>query len=262
MYNCLIIGAGKKGALSDAPGTGNEEKYLSYAHALTDHPDTDLLGFIDTDFDAQIKAEDTWGVKTSEAYNRGVDIVVISTPDNVHHISLLQALLFKPKLVICEKPLCLQTHMYEIQEIYAAANIPILVNYTRRFIPHWQEIKAKISEYGDFRSGYLYYNRGRLHTASHFIDLCLWLGITDFSKIQITEIAENYQWVFDWSLFYEKDFISEKAVDIKTTAVPSIYDQSIYNVIDNAIGFLNEGQPLKCTIAEAIEAINQTNNME
>ena len=60
-YKCVIIGAGNKGALSDAPGTGNEHKYISYGHTIKDNDNFKLMGFADTDPNKIKTANDLWG---------------------------------------------------------------------------------------------------------------------------------------------------------------------------------------------------------
>ncbi|MFA5196202.1 MAG: Gfo/Idh/MocA family oxidoreductase, partial [Bacteroidales bacterium] len=220
-YNVLIIGAGNKGALADAPGTGNRYKYLSYAHTINAYPGFELLGFVDKDVSKTMDACIMWDISnvfpsiSAGMVNGKPDIAIISTPDDTHYDILKQLVGYPLNIVICEKPLCSELwQAREIIELYRQKNIPLLVDYTRRFIPQYRQIKAEIDsgKYGAFLNGFCYFNRGWLHTASHFIDMALWFN-GSLDKITIHEIPTDYRWVYQWGMFYEKDFASENAVN-------------------------------------------------
>lgn len=260
-YSVRIIGAGNKGAKADAPGSGNEHKYLSYAHAVTDHTGFELTAFTDTNTEKARNAAVLWGV------NKGIepDVFVIATPDDTHYPFLqyiLHSIKPQPKIVICEKPLCMELDQAElIVERYKEAGIPLLVDYTRRFIPYWQRRKMDIDNAGEFLKGYCYFNRGWEHTASHFIDLALWFN-GSLDGIDIQDVPTDYRWAFQWGLFYERDFASEHAVNFThNPAVPSIYDNHIMEVMNNAYNHLEHGEPLKCTGEDALKAIRETKKL-
>jgi predicted dehydrogenase len=264
-YNVLIIGCGNKGALSDAPGSGNEHKFLSYAHAVKDHPGFEHLTFMDADSDKSYQAVKTWG-GMNWFYDKDyiapsdTDIAIVCTPDETHYDILKQLSEYPLKLVICEKPLCTDLQQArEIVELYRQKNIPILVDYTRRFIPEYQQIKAEIDsgKWGKFLNGFCYFNRGWLHTASHFIDMALWFN-GSLDKIMIQEVPTDYRWVYQWGMFYEKDFASENAVNfVKNPHVDTMYDKHLWYVMDNAYNFLEGKEPLLCTGEDALRALEE-----
>jgi hypothetical protein len=272
-YNVLIIGAGNKGALSDAPGSGNEHKFLSYGHAVKEHPGFELMGFADKYSTASNKAVDIWGSRcfcAPEEYCEecedhyfypSTDIFIIATPDNCHYAALKALEDIKPKLVICEKPLCTELwQAREIVELYRQKNIPILVDYTRRFIPNYIQMKADIDagKLGAFLEGYGYFNRGWLHTGSHMIDFVLWLRGT-MDGFRITEIPTDYRWIYQIGMFYEKDFFSDHAVNfVKNPHIDSIYDRHLWYVMDNAYNFLESKEPLRCTGEDALRTLEET----
>jgi len=270
-YKTIIIGAGNKGAIADSPGTGNEGKFLSYAHAIMDHPGFKLMGFADIiQSQAEIAAKIWWGskpfcnpelrCKECECFYHEADIFVITTPDDAHHEQLKEVAKFKPKLVICEKPTCTDLDQArEIVELYKSINTPLAIDYTRRFIPRFQEAKAEIDsgKAGKFLKGYCYYNRGTLHTLSHFIDLALWFN-GNMDNIIIQEVPTDYRWVFQWGMFYENQFYSEHAVNFtQNPHVDSIYDQHLYYTTDNAFEFLEGRQKLLCTGEDALLALEE-----
>ena len=102
IYNTLIIGAGKIGALFDVP---DSENVLTHAHGFRRHVGFKLLGFIDSDFHkAQIAAE-RWNClafkNIEEAFNHNkIDVVSVTVPDE-HHYSILYQLSAFP--IICFK---------------------------------------------------------------------------------------------------------------------------------------------------------------
>jgi hypothetical protein len=260
-YNVVIIGAGQKGALADIPGSKNDNKYLSYAHAVKENQSFELIGFYDIDKEKQELAEKIW--LKGKSKNINPDIIIITTPDDQHAKSLYQVLMYNPKLVILEKPVPKYVGTaVDINKQYKKRNIPVLVDYTRRFIPFWQNIRQKIldNEYGDFKKGVLYFNRGLYHTASHFVDLCNFFGIKS-TQIELNEVDSDYRWVFDWNLFFEKDFICEHAVDIKEKKI-SMYDNHLKHVIEHAANYLNRKCELVCTMDDGIKAIENLNKLE
>ena len=266
MYKVSIIGAGNKGALSDAPGTGNEHKYLSYCHACVDHPGFEVSAISDISASCAIKALEIWGVDIFKISRfESTDVFVIATPDDKHLIHLEYILMYcKPKLVICEKPIHEDFEKArKIVDKYKEAGIPLMIDYTRRFIPAYRIVKNSIDnlEFGKFIKGYLYFNRGWEHTASHFIDLALWYN-GSLNNIEIKEVKTDYQWIFQWGLFYGKSFISEHAVDIKTKDVNTIYDRHLMYVMENAYDFLEGREKLMCTGKDGLRALEETLNMK
>jgi len=266
-YTVEIIGCGNKGCLADAPGSGNEHKYLSFAHAVQDHPGFELSGFADQigAFDVLEKAENIWGVGTLDH----PDVVVIATPDSTHYDVLMETLDMEPlpRLVICEKPLCEKvSEVEEIVKRYHREKVPILVDYTRRFIPYWQDMfELRKKQAGQFLHGYCVFNRGWLHTASHFVDTALWFnmfprfGMGTAARLQLTEIAPDYQWVYQWGLFFEHDFFSEMSANRAHGEAPNpIYDNHTKYVMENAYNFLEGKEHLRCTGMDALLALKAT----
>lgn len=186
MLNVLIIGSGQIAGGYDDP-TANA--ILTHAHAYTRHKGTNLLGFYDTDFTSAYKMANKWGAtafKTMEEA-KNVDVISICTPDNAHLANLKQALKLNPKLIFLEKPL--SNNLVEAEEIVEIAKgIPILVNYSRRFVEEFQDLATKIQakRFGDFISGSGYYGKGFMHNGSHMINL-LNLLIGEIEKIDIVD---------------------------------------------------------------------------
>lgn len=263
MYNCIIFGAGNKGALADYPGSKNAHKIISYAHAVKHHSGFNLAGFIDTDINKADTASVIWGGGSYNNINdidKDIDIVIIATNDNSHIDSLIKALRLRPKLVICEKPIFTEIRKgYELLKRYEEMKIPILVNYTRRFIAEFKKMKREIEVMKDqFVKGYLYFNGGWEHTASHFIDLVRWLGL-DYNKIDFKEVDVSYKYIYQWSLIFEDDFYIEH---VKKDQINEMYNYNTFEVLCNAYEHLEERVPLICDGKDAFESLCLTRKIQ
>lgn len=184
MYNAIICGAGSIGAdkddCYDSPVTN---AILTHGHAFFNHPDTKLVAIVDIDLTKAIKVGKKWG---SSAYNSlaqlgsiptAIDIIVIATPTETHHDMLMRALSLQPKIVICEKPFCSDLkESREIHDAYNSAEIPILVNYTRRFDPVASGIFDRLRDgrYGEIYHARCLYGRGLRRDGCHGLDLLLY----------------------------------------------------------------------------------------
>lgn len=175
-YRVLIIGAGKIGAFFDTPHSGD---VLTHAHAFALHPGFQLLGFVDVDNTRAQQAVAIWGGKIypdlESAFDDGpIDVVSVSVPDESHYEILMRLSRLPIKLIFTEKPLAATLEQAEmIISTYKENRIPILVNYTRRFVPEIIELKKAIEsmKFGEYISGTGYYGKGILHNGSHMIDL-------------------------------------------------------------------------------------------
>lgn len=106
------------------------------------------------------------------------DVISICSPTPCHAHDLEMVLHLKPKVIFCEKPVT--TSVAETERLVAdcrSANIPLAVNYTRRWDPDISELQADMQadRWGQLRSAVGYYNKGILNNGSHMLDLLLLL---------------------------------------------------------------------------------------
>ncbi len=253
-YSALIIGCGKIGALNDVPGSGNENKIISYAHALKENGNFDVYYFDNDTYKAQ-NAIDIWGGRHSD--NRIADITIIATPDKTHYDILKWEWITKTKLVICEKPLCSTVaEAKEIIELYEKAGIPILVDYTRRFIPELQDLKRRYysGEFGQIAYASFQYNRGILHTGTHMFDFINWFFDKDYIVFPKTNEMKHCDYrVWNINLYFEKFHWQEQRIG--DMPVPNYYDYHTKYVIDNAYNFLEGQEDLRCTMYDGLKAL-------
>lgn len=180
VFNVLIIGAGNIGAGFDSP---DDLKVLTHAHAFSKHSGFNLVGFVDIDWSKSQKAASIWGGKAYNSIIKAfdecqIDIVTIAVPDEFHYSVLVEIGDLPVKAVLAEKPLSKKTgEAREICNYYKKRLVPVCVNYTRRFVSEFDQLKHYISSghYGEFQTGTGYYGKGILHNGSHMVDLVRFL---------------------------------------------------------------------------------------
>jgi predicted dehydrogenase len=229
MYNTLILGAGNIAALFDGP---EDKNILTHAHAFQSSETFHLLGFYDVDEEKAKVAARRWGVQAFSSLSVALsqaEVVCDCVPDEYHYATLKELSDYPLKLVITEKPLCQKAEeAQEIEKLYE--NIPCIVNYSRRFLKEFQDLKQEIEGYGKFIKGNGYYGKGILHNGSHMIDLLQYLlgpvcgfdkpenKLCDFEEdvscdvrllfkegsFRINSIDSRVVTIFELDLFFEK----------------------------------------------------------
>ena len=120
--------------------------------ALTAHPDAEVVAVCGRDIDRAQTFAQRWSVPTvysdSEALldHRGLDAVLILTPNRLHH-PLAMAALARGLHVLCEKPLALT--VAQAQEMLAAAeaaDVCNMVPFTYSFMPTTRYIRELVNQ--------------------------------------------------------------------------------------------------------------------
>jgi predicted dehydrogenase len=107
------------------------------------------------DFDEMMRAE-------------APDVVSLAVPTAERADLLHRALSYRPRLVVAEKPLTASVSLSEtVTKAYAGAGIPLLVNYSRRFVPAWRRLNGT-----EAMSTTIRYAKGLRHNGTHALDLC------------------------------------------------------------------------------------------
>ena len=206
-----------------------------------------------------------WATSTRYACEAlGTNVAVVSTPDDCHYEILKELAEYSLKLVIAEKPICNNLQQAkEIVELYKAKSIPILVNYTRRFLPYYEDLKRRYEggEFGELLSWNLDFNRGLLHSGSHMVDFIQWFfgyqldGIIEVERddaITNERIKTDYR-IWQMQLFFEKHFWQEQRIGFQD--VWPYYDKTHWHVVDNAYQFLEGKEELKCNGEQALRSL-------
>jgi len=179
-YKAVIVGCGRIGVAFDSP---DSDTVLTHAKAFSLHPAVTLTAVMDVDQDAAVASAEKWSCKAYTDFNEMMDeqrpdIISLCIPDEFHFEYLLQCLEFAIKAVIAEKPLTLNLDQStEIIKKYHAIDIPIFVNYTRRYDPTVQALKNRIEsgEFGSIINVTFRYTKGLLHNGSHAVDMANFL---------------------------------------------------------------------------------------
>lgn len=188
-FKAVIIGAGNIGALYDGP---KSREILTHAHAYSEHSGFELVGFVDSNKEKAEAAAKIWGGKAYSSIkelfeNHNVDVVSVCVPDESHFQVLKELKKFNFLGGIIEKPLASSIEQVkEILKMKIYKERLFLVNYSRRFVPGFIDLKNKIQQgnFGKFLCGSGYYGKGILHNGSHLLDLLFYFGLK-FDKVEI-----------------------------------------------------------------------------
>jgi predicted dehydrogenase len=154
--------------------------------------------------------------------NEKADLVIISTPDNMHYKILAEAAKYSPKMVFCEKPLCQNfNQVKKITNLYKKKKILLQVNYSRRFIPEFKKIKEDLKNniLGNIQIFQIFYSRGLMHNGSHAIDLVLWFfGLP--KKIRVNKNVKSLSFIDDFcttlTLYFKNNLVVQIiGIDVK-----------------------------------------------
>lgn len=154
--------------------------------------------------------------------NEKADLIIISSPDNTHYKILMETAKYSPKMVFCEKPLCINLNQLKsIIALYKKKKILLQVNYSRRFLPEFKKIKKDLKNniLGKIQIFQIFYSRGLIHNGSHAIDLILWyFGFP--KKIEVNKNSKSSSFTNDFcttlSLYYKNNLIVQIiGIDVK-----------------------------------------------
>jgi predicted dehydrogenase len=172
--NALIIGCGNIGA-----GYDLDLKDMVWTHAKAYSSKSEIkLHLFDEDILKARSVADKYKADICESLDsvnyKEFDLVSITTP-TVTHFHYLQQTIGKVPVIICEKPVVSNSGDAEqLQKLYEKGGSKVLVNYMRRFLPAYKDVKACINEKKareGLRQIIVKYKRGFLNNAGHAIDL-------------------------------------------------------------------------------------------
>ena len=163
-----VVGAGSIGARMDVPGAPVPLTHAGGYKAAG----FSLVALMDLDPAARALAE-RWGCPIFADFdvmmhNARPQVLSFAVPTAEQSALLRRAIGYRPLAVIAEKPLALSSVEADaIVRAYSEQGIPLVVNYTRRFVPAWQKMRG-----GHAMSTTICYAKGLRHNGTHAIDLC------------------------------------------------------------------------------------------
>ena len=305
-YKAAIVGCGRIGVSFDSD---DSEAILTHAKAFSVHPQINLAAVMDIDHKIAKSAGIKWKCEYYTDLQRMIreqqpDIISICVPDEFHYEYLLQCLDFKPKAIIAEKPLTLDIEeSKEIVEKYKNADIPLFVNYSRRYDGFMQSLKCRIEngDLGRVLNTTIKYTKGILHNGSHAVDVANFLfgeflsgqplnSVIDYSEddptlsavFQYTNCPEVFLIAHDeraYSIFeidimaemgrivFEQSGLRCREYGVRNDPVFKGYkdlilvkeyntelNKSIFNLVDNVVQHLNNGEKIICSGNDALLA--------
>ena len=181
-WRALIVGCGKiAGGYNRGP---DDAMVLTHALAYRNHPGCKLAACVDSNAEVLADFAARWDVpRTYLSLDQALDserfdIVSVCSPTGTHLATLRRLLQARPHAVFAEKPLDGDAKQArEIGAQFAAQEIPVAVNFTRRFDEAMHALRQSIREgrYGTLHSVVGWYGRGVVNTGSHLIDLVNYL---------------------------------------------------------------------------------------
>lgn len=179
MLKVLIIGCGNIAGGFDAARPSDALPY-SHAGAYTRHGGFSIAACIEPDAARREAFMARWQVAQGYAClqelngDRDFDVVSICSPTTFHEADVAAALALKPRLVFCEKPITPSAAQSRaLVSCCAAAKVPLVVNYTRRWDASLQRLAEELRSgvWGAVRSASGTYTKGVLNNGSHMVDL-------------------------------------------------------------------------------------------
>jgi predicted dehydrogenase len=185
-YKVLVIGCGNIGAQYDM----DNNEIQSHVKAWHVSQSVDL-SIYDTNMPLAGLVAERYNCKIAKSIDQEIlknfDCVSICSPTDTHFKILKDALDAGVNTIICEKPISgRHEELTAIEEIYSHSNSKILVNYIRRFLPAFEELRAfidSIKAIEEITNISVRYQRGFINNCSHAFDLIEYL--TD-SRIDLT----------------------------------------------------------------------------
>lgn len=180
MLTAAIVGLGQIGMGYDYSETG-DKLILSHASAFRNHTGYELIAGVDPDKTRRKLFEDKYSCVSYDnisAMMNNVEpcIISICVPTIYHYQIFLELIKYNPKAVICEKPLSQSLdYACRMKQIALDKGCILFVNYMRSYGPSIKDIKKLIDrgEIGNVYKTIVWYSKGMMNNASHYIDLCM-----------------------------------------------------------------------------------------
>lgn len=182
MNRAIVIGAGMIGSRLDQVGSAPAQTHCG---AYYNSRKFELCALCDVQPNGDSRK---WGIPVFENLDSlhqevSFDVATVSvTPDQQPDI-LRRLLQMGVKGVIAEKPLAPTFEQAEeLVSLYADNGVPLVVNFSRRFLPFYQKLKNDLAQQSVL-SATIRYAKGLAHNGSHGLDLIRYL-FGDIENIQ------------------------------------------------------------------------------
>lgn len=237
-YNAAIIGTGRIGF--SLGFDKKREQPASHTMTLINNKSINLVAGVDN----SPEKLNTWKLfvskknKTVKTFTnsedlyanvKDLDIVVVAVNEESHLSECIKAIEYKPKLVILEKPVALNS--FEAEKIYDSAkinNVAVMVNHERRFALDYLTVKELVKSIGDIQyvvgeldSGLRVFGKefekdgtySLLHDGTHLVDIIQYLFDCELKNPVVTNVYKDEKGIVrNFAAHYETDKIPEITV--------------------------------------------------
>ena len=232
IYTAALVGTGRIGF--SLGFDKKREQPASHTMALLGNKRIKLVAAADTD-EENLTA---WGkfVKGAETFSSSEkmykaiptpDIITVAVNEDSHMKECLAAIEAKPRLIILEKPVALNSaQAAEIAAAAEKAGVPVMVNHERRFAADYKMAKSYLKNIGTLQSirGELYsglriYGKefeddgsySLLHDGTHLVDIISWLLDEKLTHPVVTGIFKD-----------DKDVVRNFSAHFSTSSCPEV----------------------------------------
>jgi predicted dehydrogenase len=233
-YRAAIIGCGRIASLFAADK--KRKGIITHAQAYLANPQTKLVAACDRDSQRLAEFGERWGGTNlytdfeQMLKKEKIDLLSICTW-NATHASLVEtAVKAGVKGIICEKPIA-DTLASADRMIRAcrAKKVPLLINYTRRYVTLYRKIKTMIDhgELGQIQAISCYYTAGTINTGTHLFDfLRYFFGDVQWVWADPSKALGDHDKSFSGYLYFKKGFgCTLSALDVQSYL---IFEADIY----------------------------------
>lgn len=157
----------------------------------------------------------------------GLDVVVVAVNEEAHLAECMKAIEYRPRLVILEKPVALNTQQaHKIEECAQKNEVAVMVNHERRFDLNYRLAREWLLKIGDIQSvtaeldsGLRIYGRefekdgtySLLHDGTHLVDIVRFLTGEELKNPVVTGIYKD-----------EKGMVRNFTANYATEKIPQI----------------------------------------
>lgn len=212
IYTAALVGTGRIGF--SLGFDKKREQPASHTMALLGNKHIKLIAAADTDeehlaeWKRFVKGAETFS-SSAEMYKtiQTPDIITVAVNEDSHMKECLAAIAAKPRLIILEKPVALNsTQASEIATAAQKADVPVMVNHERRFAADYNMAKDYLKKigtlqtvHGELYSGLRIYGKkyeedgaySLLHDGTHLVDIISWLLDEKLTSPVVTGIFKD-----------------------------------------------------------------------
>ena len=248
MIKAFLVGLGSIGMGYDFEDS--EALGLTHSRALENHTSFDFVGCFDIDSTKRIEIVKKYHVPVFENLLEGLrvtepDLVVIAVPTEFHLEILTKVLnALTPKAILCEKPIVGSPEEIDsILSLMVNKSTRVFVNYFRNSDPVVLSVRDEIAleQSEEPFSARGTYNKGLIHTGSHFLNL-LEILFGEVQSIEKLEQVENNFNILDPNVALLANFKNGSALLTPSLDPDSLKFEMVADFPTKSLVYMDEGE--------------------